>query len=93
MMQPERMCCGCRRNRPKSEMIRVSADGQGNVRVDSRAALGGRGGYLCPELNCIELARKRGGLSRGLKVAVPESIFEEIEQIARGDGDFRVGKH
>ena len=73
-----RTCAGCGARRPRSEMIRVAADKNGNVRVTGMISTSGRGAYICLRRECLDTARDKGGLRRGLRVNIPEAIFSEI---------------
>jgi len=61
---------GCRRKRPKPELVRLVLSGAGTVILDVPARAPGRGAYLCRDtgVDCLRAARKRHGLSRSLKV-------------------------
>jgi hypothetical protein len=62
--EPNRTCVGCRRVRPRSELIRVVArDGVATVDTAKRAA--GRGAYLCSDPQCAR--RARGALAKALR--------------------------
>lgn len=54
-----RVCVGCRRVRPKASMIRVVRTASGAVEIDRAATTPGRGAYVCPEPDCVALARRR----------------------------------
>jgi uncharacterized protein len=66
----ERSCAGCRRKRPKHELIRLAVGASGAVILDAPALAPGRGAYLCRDTGaeCLRAARKRRGLSRTLRV-------------------------
>ncbi len=59
-------------------MIRVAADRNGNVQVTGKRSTPGRGAYICPGRACLDTVRDKGGLSRGLKVHVPDAVFDEL---------------
>ncbi|MGA8014850.1 MAG: YlxR family protein [Candidatus Dormiibacterota bacterium] len=67
---PERSCAGCRRKRPKDELVRFAVGASGAVILDAPARAPGRGAYLCRDsgAECLRAARKRRGLSRTLRV-------------------------
>ncbi|MBI4509141.1 MAG: YlxR family protein [Deltaproteobacteria bacterium] len=52
------------------QMLRVVRS-QGKVAVDPRQVLPGRGAYVHRDATCIEVAVKRGGLTRTLRCEVP----------------------
>lgn len=80
MGKPVRTCAGCGRKRPRSEMIRVAVNGEGNVSVTGERGTPGRGSYVCREKRCVEMARYNGGMRRGLKASVPDTVFQELER-------------
>jgi predicted RNA-binding protein YlxR (DUF448 family) len=79
---PRRRCVGCGRVAPKPELIRLVAlreGGGGAARavIDRECRMPGRGAYLCrgnppalPAADCLERARRRGGVARALRRAV-----------------------
>ncbi len=80
---PTRRCASCRRTAPKSSLIRFvrqkdPATGEWQVRFDPDQNLPGRGGYLCPQPECIRLALKKGTLSRVLRAPVPRELLESL---------------
>lgn len=67
----ERSCCACRTRREKHQLVRFAEVPPGRVELDPEGTAGGRGGYVCRSISCMELALKRGGLARTLKTAIP----------------------
>ena len=80
---PVRMCSGCMKRLPKNELLRVAyADGE--VWVDGTKKGNGRGAYVCPDISCIEKAKKKNWLARSLKCKIPDEIYEELKNLAVG---------
>ena len=75
---PMRQCLGCREMKPKSELLRVVRMTDGNVQLDLKGKLPGRGAYLC-SIQCMEKAIKARSLERMLGVSVPKSIYESLQ--------------
>ncbi|GAB2750662.1 YlxR family protein [Nocardioides pakistanensis] len=66
-----RTCVGCRVRAPKQELLRVVASGSvGDQLVvpDPGARAPGRGAYIHPTLECLELATRRRAFARALRV-------------------------
>ena len=68
--KPHRTCMACRQADTKDALVRVAAGAQ-EVSLDWSGKLGGRGGYLHPRRQCLELfVRSRvsrfNSLGRGL---------------------------
>ncbi|HEY5231841.1 MAG TPA: YlxR family protein [Galbitalea sp.] len=62
-----RTCIGCRTQAPASTLLRVVARG-GEVVPDPSATLPGRGAWVHPTVQCVELAVKRKAFGRALRV-------------------------
>lgn len=77
----ERTCTGCRKVHEQSDLIRYVRDPGGQLLIDYRHKLPGRGAYTCVDRDCILSAVKQRGFSRSLKqeVTVPEA-----EQLLEG---------
>lgn len=85
---PQRQCMGCRERKGKKELIRVVRTPDGTVCLDFSGKLGGRGAYLCPDLQCLQKARKAKSLERSLEVPIPEAVYDRLEKEM---GDARNG--
>lgn len=81
---PLRKCLGCDEMLGKKGMIRVVRGKDGTVSVDETGKQAGRGAYLCRDAECLSKARKKRGLERSLKCAVPPEIYEELERKMNG---------
>lgn len=75
---PLRQCTGCRQMMPKNELVRVIRTSEGEVKLDKTGKMNGRGAYMCLNINCFNQAVKSKGLSRALKIDIPEDIYEAI---------------
>lgn len=80
---PERMCVGCRKMKPKRELIKIVLN-EKSPEIDEKQKKFGRGAYLCKSLECIEAARKKKALSRQFKTAVSEDFYESVKEILHG---------
>ena len=76
-MKPNyRRCISCRQVAPKSSfwrIIRVYPSRQ--VQLDQGM---GRSAYLCPQEDCLQIARRKNRLGKALKISVPEEIYEQL---------------
>ncbi|OZI11609.1 RNA-binding protein [Bacillaceae bacterium SAS-127] len=75
---PLRKCVATGEMKSKKEMVRIVRSKEGDVSVDLTGKKSGRGAYLSKDKEAIELAEKRGILSRHLSAEVPDVIFEEL---------------
>ena len=77
---PVRMCVGCQEMKNKKEMIRVIKTPEGTFMLDATVKKNGRGAYVCPSEECLQLARKNKGLERSFKQAIPAEVYESLEK-------------
>jgi predicted RNA-binding protein YlxR (DUF448 family) len=56
---PIRTCIGCRKKRKKEGMIWFTQSPEGILRVDEKKPHQGRGFYICPDLGCLTMAKKK----------------------------------
>jgi predicted RNA-binding protein YlxR (DUF448 family) len=71
---------GCRERKEKRAMIRVVRCTDGQVRLDFSGKLNGRGAYVCPEMACLQKARKSKALERALETPIPEDVYDRLEK-------------
>jgi predicted RNA-binding protein YlxR (DUF448 family) len=75
---PLRTCTGCRRVRPRIELIRLAVAGlTGRVTLDPTGRSPGRGAYLCREtgITCLRQSRRHRSLARSLRVG--DDVIDE----------------
>ena len=77
---PVRMCVGCQEMKNKKEMIRGIKTPEGTFMLDATGKKNGRGAYVCPSEECLQLARKNKGLERSFKQAIPAEVYESLEK-------------
>ena len=76
---PMRQCVGCREMKPKKELIRVVRSPEGQVSLDFRGKLPGRGAYVCPNPACLAKARKSKALERAFETVIPPAVYDAME--------------
>lgn len=77
---PMRMCIGCREHKPKKELIRVVRSPEGEIAIDPKGKMPGRGAYLCGSVACLQKARKSKQLERALETAIPDQVYQKLEE-------------
>ena len=77
---PVRMCIACREGRPKKELIRIIAAEDGLI-VDETGKAHGRGAYLCPNLECLDKAKKIRAFDRTLDMPMSELSYNAIRRV------------
>ena len=78
---PVRTCVVCRQGKSKGELLRVIRSPEGEIKLDMTGKSSGRGAYICRNQKCIAEAKKRRGLEKSLKTAIPESLYVELEKV------------
>lgn len=73
---PIRTCIATREAHPDHELLRlvVDPDGSGRILADPSRSLPGRGAWITPTLEAVELADKRRAIARALRVSTPVDI-------------------
>ena len=75
---PMRQCVGCRTSRDKRDLIRVVRTPEGDIQLDFKGKMNGRGAYVCKCKDCLEKAIKNKGLERAFKEAIPTSVYDSL---------------
>ena len=81
---PMRQCVGCHEMKAKKEMIRVikttSEEEPEKVEIilDTTGRKNGRGAYICPNGECLNMAIKSKGLERSFKMSIPKDVYEML---------------
>ena len=81
---PTRMCLSCMTRRPKVELIRIVRSTDGKAIIDTENRLSGRGAYICSNLSCVQIARKKDRFSKALKGEVASMIYDELAAFVSG---------
>lgn len=76
---PIRTCVGCRMEKPKKELVRIVRTPEGEVVYDASGKRSGRGAYICPNLECLALAKKSKALERALEQAISDGVWETLQ--------------
>ena len=88
---PLRKCTGCGEMKPKKELIRVvkapsekAEDGSvvkdGEISLDLSGRKPGRGAYICPNAECLKLARKARRFEKAFSCRIPDSVYDTMEK-------------
>ena len=73
---PQRTCVGCRKIRPKREMVRIVCTPNQGVKIDESGKASGRGAYLCRDRKCWEKALSEKRLQHALKTGLSKEEGE-----------------
>ncbi len=78
--QPMRMCTGCGEMKEKRELIRVVKSSDGEISLDKTGKKNGRGAYICHNAACLKKARKNKRIEPAFEVAIPDEIYDRMEE-------------
>ncbi len=78
-----RTCVGCGDAKLKKELLRLIRSPDGDLVVDWKANLGGRGAHVCPSRSCIARAIKKRGLDRAMKAQVNYPPVDDLVESVR----------
>ncbi len=88
-----RRCVGCGESKPKRELIRIACI-DGKLSADPTGKGGGRGTYICKDPACAELAFKKNGFAKSLRMQVSreqlDALKTEIEELNRNSDNSEV---
>ena len=76
----QRSCAACRQKQDKSHLVRIVRSPEGGIRLDISGRAPGRGAYLCPREECLNMALKKGSLSRSLHSSLSAEEQEAIRK-------------
>ena len=72
-----RQCCACRCHKNKNELIRLTIKDV-IVVIDREFNMEGRGVYICKDLNCVKIAKKKNIINRALKINNNLDIYDLV---------------
>lgn len=75
-----RQCVGCLNQCDKRDLIRVVRTPEGDITLDFKGKMNGRGAYLCKNPDCLTKAAKNKGLERAFKMSIPEDIIQRLKE-------------
>lgn len=65
--RPHRRCIGCGAVKEKKELVRLVCNDKGEIVVDRKGIMEGRGGYVCEDIECVKRACKGNRLSHAFR--------------------------
>lgn len=76
--QPMRTCVGCGQSILKKDLLRIAMNAEGQIHIDPTGKAPGRGAYICPNMDCFEMAYKGRKLERSFKGPVSKEVYEAL---------------
>ncbi len=77
---PLRKCTGCGEMKPKKELVRVVKTPDDKVQLDLTGRVNGRGAYICPNADCLKIARKAKRIEKSFQMQIPEEVYNMMEE-------------
>lgn len=77
---PLRKCTGCGEMKPKKELVRVVKTPEDKVLIDLTGRVNGRGAYICPNADCLKIARKSKRIERSFQMQIPDEVYDKMEE-------------
>ncbi|MBR4260702.1 MAG: YlxR family protein [Clostridia bacterium] len=81
---PQRTCIGCNDKKDKKDFIRIVKDNENKISIDRTGKANGRGAYICDNIDCLEKAIKNKKIEKSFKMAIDESIYENLRSVISG---------
>ena len=78
---PVRLCVACRQPKAKKELLRIVKSPEGFLKLDTTGKAQGRGAYICPEIECLDKAKKTKALERALDYPLTDELYNEIKRV------------
>lgn len=80
--KPQRMCISCRRTDSKRELVRIVRRPDGEIAIDARGKMPGRGAYLCATRTCWFRALEQRRLGPALRTTLTDEQYAQLEAFA-----------
>ena len=77
----QRMCMGCNNKKDKRELIRVVLNKNGEIAIEKKGKLAGRGAYICDSIECLEKAIKTKRLEKCFDMKIDKNIYNELRGV------------
>ncbi|MBQ8575844.1 MAG: YlxR family protein [Clostridia bacterium] len=77
---PLRKCTGCGEMKPKKELVRVVKTPDDRVLIDLTGRVNGRGAYICPNAECLKIARKSKRIEKSFQMQIPNEVYDKMEE-------------
>ncbi|XME03266.1 RNase P modulator RnpM [Lachnospiraceae bacterium C1.1] len=73
-----RRCIGCGSIKPKSELVRIVRNKEGEVSIDFTLRANGRGAYICRNKDCLKKAIASKALNRSFKCEIDSELTDGL---------------
>ncbi len=76
---PMRKCVACQEIKPKKELIRIVRTPEKGIEIDVNGKKSGRGAYVCYNITCLQLLKKKKSLEKILEIKIEDEIYDKIQ--------------
>ena len=66
--------------KPKKELVRVVKTPDDEVLMDLTGRVNGRGAYICPNAQCLKIARKSKRIEKSFQMQIPDEVYDKMEE-------------
>ena len=80
---PMRTCVITQEKCLKKDLVRIVRTPDNDVVIDKEGKQNGHGAYLQLKMEVIEKAKNNKALEKALEIEIPDSIYEELENILK----------
>ncbi len=80
MKEVMRLDCVNNIHADKRTLLRIVLTNDGEIKIDPSGKKPGRGAYITPNLDTLNLAMKNHRLEKALKTKIEESVYDEIKR-------------
>ena len=76
------MCAVCRNRYEKEKLIRIVKFKDGEIKIDEKGKMQGRGMYICKRKECLTQAEKRKVIERAFSGKISPCIYNELTEMS-----------
>lgn len=77
---PLRKCIGCGEMKDKRTLVRIVRNKEGEISVDLKGKMPGRGAYICRDIACLDKAQKARRLERAFSAQIEPDIYDAMRR-------------
>ena len=78
------MYTGCGGMKDKNTLLRIVLTPEGEILLDIKGKVSGRGAYVCKSAECLKKAIKTKRLERNLKTPVSQEVYDRLAEEING---------
>ena len=76
--KPQRRCVGCGKSFDQDSLFRIKLSKNRELLPDADGSVPGRSAYICRNLSCVEMAKKKKALERSFKGSIDKSVYDTL---------------